>query len=42
MMDFAQIMSEEAVWTKTENGADARNTTGNALLDFFSQAGALR
>lgn len=42
MMNFAQIMSEEAVWTKTENGADARNTTGNALLDFFSQAGALR
>lgn len=41
-MNFAEIMKEESTWTKTENGADCKNTTGSALLDFFSTIGSMR
>ena len=41
-MDFAKAAVKDAVWTTTENGAVALNTTGDARLDFFSVAGALR
>lgn len=41
-MDFSKAMSEEAKWTKTENGADCKNTTDSALLDLFSTIGAMR
>ncbi len=41
-MDFSTAMKNEAHKTYTENGAMAFNTTGNALLDFFSTAGSLR
>ena len=42
-MNFADVMSREGSVKSTENGAYAYNTAGQgALLDFFSQAGALR
>ena len=42
IMNFAEAMSNETKWTKTENGAVALNTTGNACLDLFGSIGALR
>ena len=41
-MNFSEVMREETKWTKTENGADARNTTDSALLDMFATIGAMR
>lgn len=41
-MDFSKAMLEESKWTKTENGADCKNTTDSALLDLFSTIGAMR
>jgi len=35
-------MKNESTWTRTENGAVALNTTGNACLDLFGTIGALR
>lgn len=42
IMDFSKIMREETKWTKTENGANAKNTTDSALLDMFATMGAMR
>lgn len=39
---FANALRNEAAWTLTENGAIAKNTTGNACLDFFGSIGSLR
>ena len=41
-MNFSDVMREEAKWGKTENGADAKNTTDSALLDMFALLGAMR
>lgn len=41
-MDFSDVMREESKWTKTENGADAKNTTDSALLDMFATIGSMR
>lgn len=41
-MDFANAMKEESKFTRTENGAVALNTTGDARLDLFGTIGALR
>ena len=41
-MIFADVLKREAAFTRTENGAAALSTTGEACLDFFSTAGALR
>ncbi len=41
-MDFAAAARQDAAFTRTENGALALNTTGNACLDFFGTAGSLR
>lgn len=41
-MNFAEAAREEAKWTRTENGAVALNTSGNALLDLFATIGSLR
>lgn len=41
-MNFSDVMREESKWTKTENGADAKNTTDSALLDMFSTIGSMR
>lgn len=41
-MDFSEVMREESKWTKTENGADAKNTTDSALLDMFATIGSMR
>lgn len=41
-MNFAEAMKNESAWTRTENGAVALNTTGNACLDLFGTIGALR
>ena len=41
-MGFADEMKKEAAFTRTENGAVALNTTGDACLDLFSTIGALR
>lgn len=41
-MNFAEAMREETTHTFTENGAPARNTSGDKLVDFYSIAGALR
>jgi len=41
-MNFAEAMREETTHTFTENGAPARNTSGDKLVDFYSVAGALR
>lgn len=41
-MNFSEVMREETKWTKTENGADCKNTTDSALLDMFSTIGSMR
>lgn len=41
-MDFAKAMKEENKFTRTENGAVALNTTGDARLDLFGTIGSLR
>lgn len=41
-MNFAEAARDAGKWTRTENGAVALNATGNACLDFFGTAGALR
>ena len=41
-MNFAQAVERETKFTKTENGAVALNTTGNACLDLYSTIGSLR
>lgn len=41
-MSFADEMRKAGAWTKTENGAAAVNTTGNACLDLFGMIGSLR
>ena len=41
-MDFAEWIREQATKTYTENGAAARNTTGEARLDLFATIGSLR
>lgn len=41
-MDFSEVMREESKWTKTENGADVKNTTDSALLDMFATIGSMR
>ena len=41
-MDFSEGMREERKWTKTENGADVKNTTDSALLDMFATIGSMR
>ena len=41
-MNFSDVMREESKWTKTGNGADAKNTTDSALLDMFATIGSMR
>ena len=41
-MNFAQAARRNAALTRTENGAVALNTTGDARLDFFGTVGSLR
>ena len=41
-MNLAELLREESRWTYTENGADALNTTGGALVDMFSSLPAMR
>ena len=41
-MNFAELLRSESKWTKTENMADALNTTSSALLDMFSSLAAMR
>ena len=41
-MSFADKMRKEGTFTRTENGAVALNTTGDACLDLFGTIGSLR
>lgn len=41
-MIFADVLRKNADFTRTENGAVAIKTTGEACLDYFSTVGALR
>lgn len=41
-MSFAEFMRREGRFTRTENGAVALKTTGDACLDLFSTVGSLR
>lgn len=41
-MNFAEVMREEATHTYTENGAKAKNTSGDNLVDLYATIGALR
>lgn len=41
-MSFADAMREEGRFTRTENGAVALNTSGDARLDLFGTIGSLR
>ena len=41
-MNFAEAMNEETGWKRTENGAVARETTGDSLIDLFGVIGAMR
>lgn len=41
-MSFADAMRNDGKFIRTENGAVALNTTGNALLDLFGTIGSLR
>lgn len=42
MMNFATAIREDMTHTYTENGARAKNTSGDACLDLFSTGGSLR
>ena len=41
-MNFADLLRKAAAYTRTENGAVALNTTGDACLDLFGAVGSLR
>lgn len=41
-MAFLDLLKENSSWTTTENGMEARETTGDPVLDLFSTIGALR
>lgn len=41
-MNFSTAIRENGTRTYTENGAKARNTSSNALVDMFGSIGALR
>ena len=41
-MNFAEAAAKNAAFTRTENGAVALSTTGDARLDFFGAVGSLR
>ena len=41
-MSFAEEMKKAGNFTRTENGAVALSTTGDACLDLFSTIGSLR
>lgn len=41
-MNFSDAMRNESTKTYTENGARAKNTSGNACLDLFGTIGSLR
>lgn len=41
-MNFADAMRETSTHTFTENGAQAKNTSGDKLVDFYATIGALR
>ena len=41
-MEFQEAMRNDGKLTRTENGAAALNTTGNACLDLFGTIGSLR
>ena len=41
-MNFAEAMRETSTHTFTENGAQAKNTSGDKLVDFYATIGALR
>ena len=41
-MNFTDILRKTAAFTRTENGAVALNTTGDACLDLFGTVGSLR
>jgi hypothetical protein len=40
--NFTQALGSQSAWKKTENYADALETSGSALLDLFATIGALR
>ena len=42
MNTFVNAVNEEMSHTYTENGARAKNTSGDSCLDFFSTAGSIR
>jgi hypothetical protein len=42
MSSLSKAIEEEASWGYTENGADAKETTGSACLDLFARSGAMR
>ena len=41
-MNFAEAMKNKSNWKLTENGAPARTTTGDNLIDLFAVIGAMR
>ena len=41
-MNFAEAARMNAAFTRTENGAVALSTTGDARLDFFGTVGSVR
>lgn len=41
-MNFAEAMENKSNWKLTENGASARTTTGDNLIDLFAVIGAMR
>lgn len=41
-MNFAEAMENKSNWKLTENGAPARTTTGDNLIDLFAVIGAMR
>lgn len=41
-MNFAEVMENKSNWKLTENGAPARTTTGDNLIDLFAVIGAMR
>lgn len=41
-MNFAEAVKEQTTHTFTENGAPAKNTSGDKLVDLYSTIGALR